>query len=72
MKYFVYLIFIFLLFSLNIGVFSFFQIHGVIPNLLLFLVVLFALEKCINTTGLKVIQLLFAWQIIHGQKIRYF
>jgi len=45
MKYFVYLIFIFLLFSLNIGVFSFFQIHGVIPNLLLIIVVLFALEK---------------------------
>jgi rod shape-determining protein MreD len=45
MKYPIYFIFICLLFGINLGLFSLFKIHGVAPNLLLLVVILFALEK---------------------------
>jgi rod shape-determining protein MreD len=45
MKYLAYLVFIILLFGLNIGFFSLFKLQGVAPNLLLIMVMLFALEK---------------------------
>lgn len=45
MKYLAYLIFIILLFGLNVGFFSLFKLQGVAPNLLLIMVILFALEK---------------------------
>ncbi|MCL5666628.1 MAG: hypothetical protein M1383_02560 [Patescibacteria group bacterium] len=45
MKYLIYLLAIILLLGLNAGIFSSFQIKGVMPNLLLLFMVLFSLDR---------------------------
>src|SRR5438132_835918 len=44
MKYLLYIIFVILLLSINVGFFSYFSIWGVVPNLLFLVVIIIALE----------------------------